>query len=50
VQGLVADPENLLAHDWTWTFAGERNTRKCFLDPELAAAVHGFEVTLKKHE
>jgi hypothetical protein len=50
VQGLVADPENLLAHDWTWTFAGERNTRKCFLEPELAAAVHGFEVALKKYE
>ncbi len=50
LRGTVTDSENLLTPDWTWTFAGERNTKKCFLDPELAAAVHGFEITMKNHE
>ena len=50
VHGIVTDPENLLTPDWNWTFAGERNTRECFFDPERAAAIHGFEVTLKPHE
>jgi hypothetical protein len=44
----VTDPENLLNHDWRWTFAGERNTLQAYLNPELADAVHGFEVELKK--
>ena len=44
---MVADPENLLSHDWRWTFAGERNTLQAYLNPELADAVHGFEIELK---
>ena len=50
VHGVVTDPENLLTPDWNWTFAGERNTRECFFDPERGAAIHGFEVTLKSHD
>ncbi|MFA6101363.1 MAG: family 20 glycosylhydrolase [Victivallaceae bacterium] len=47
VTGSVTDPENLLSHDWRWTFAGERNTLQELLNPELAQTVHGFEVGLK---
>ncbi|HRJ74201.1 MAG TPA: family 20 glycosylhydrolase, partial [Terrimicrobiaceae bacterium] len=47
LHGMVSDPENLLAFDWTWSFAGERNARAGFLDPAKAAAVHGFEVALQ---
>jgi hypothetical protein len=48
VVGNVADPENLLCNDWKWTFAGERNTMKAFLDPGIANTVHGFEIKLEK--
>ncbi len=47
VTGIVTDPENLLSHDWRWAFAGERDTLKALLNPELAEAVHGFEIELK---
>jgi hypothetical protein len=47
VTGNITDAENMLSHDWRWTFAGERNTLQAFLNPELAEAVHGFEVGLK---
>ena len=50
VFGNVADPENLLSHDWRWAFAGERNTLQAFLNPELAESVHGFEIKLKREE
>lgn len=47
IQGNVTDPENLLIHDWKWTFAGERDTRKSYLDPSLATAIHGFDIFLE---
>ncbi len=50
VTGNVTDPENMLSHDWRWAFAGERNTLQAFLNPELAEAVHSFEVELKRAE
>lgn len=50
VAGNVTDPENMLSHDWRWTFAGERNTLQAFLNPELAEAVHCFEIELKRAE
>jgi hypothetical protein len=50
IVGNVTDPENMLSHDWLWSFAGERNTMKSCLNPELAEALHGFEIELKKEE
>jgi len=50
VTGNVTDPENMLSHDWRWAFAGERNTLQAFLNPELAEAVHGSEIELKRAE
>jgi len=44
--GIVADPDNLLQHDWQWTFAGQRNVAKAFQDGAVASAVHGFEIEL----
>ncbi len=50
VVGNVADPQNLLAHDWKWAFAGERDTAKPFYDDALANALHGFDVELRAAE
>lgn len=48
VRGIVTDPENLLRADWTWTFVGERDTKKSYFETMRATEVHGFEVTLQK--
>ncbi|MHB9138285.1 MAG: family 20 glycosylhydrolase [Victivallaceae bacterium] len=50
ITGKVSEPENLLSHDWRWSFAGERDTLKAFLNPELAEVIHGFEIVFKKEE
>ena len=50
VIGDISDPQNLLSHDWRWTFAGERNTLQAFLKRELAETVHCFEIELKRQD
>lgn len=48
IRGIVADPENLLRSDWTWSFAGERDTKKSYFETARATEIHGFEVVLQK--
>ncbi|MEI6168267.1 MAG: family 20 glycosylhydrolase [bacterium] len=46
ISGNVSEPENLLCHDWQWSFAGNRNTLESVLNPDIANATHSFEVDL----
>lgn len=48
VFGQVSNHDHVLDADLKWCFAGSPNTRETFLNPNLAAVKHGFELRLKK--
>ena len=48
VEGDVEKPANILHDDLQWCFIGERNTRRCMLNPGVARAKHVLEVSLAR--
>lgn len=46
VNGTVLDPQHVLDDDLKWTFLGNKDTYRSFLEPELANSRHGMELTL----
>jgi hypothetical protein len=46
IKGNFEHPEHVLDNDQKWCFAGERNTRLAFLNPELAATRHVVDIAM----
>ncbi|MBN1864292.1 MAG: family 20 glycosylhydrolase [Victivallales bacterium] len=50
VEGSVEHPEHILVRDLKWCFAGERNTRKAFLNPGSERTRHVIEISMGNSE